>query len=211
MMNAAFSRLSAEKQENIINRAILEFSNNSFADASTDAIAEDTGIAKGSLFYYFGNKKGLYLYALKYSTERIVDYTKTRTITGESFGEVAMGFFRSRIHFMRENLEITRFVSRASREYNAEVISERLEIINDYLNAFEAGTSSIVESAIDKAKLRVSHKVAADSMSMYWMAITMFLLDRYKENEERFLMEDGKLYVIIGSYVDILEHGISVD
>ena len=61
-MNEKFFALPEEKRHQIINAAIEVFSKYDYKHASTDLIAAKAGISKGSLFYYFHNKKELYLY-----------------------------------------------------------------------------------------------------------------------------------------------------
>ncbi|MDD2993681.1 MAG: TetR/AcrR family transcriptional regulator [Pygmaiobacter sp.] len=65
-MNEAFFDLSKEKQLRILNAAMEVFSQNEYKHASTDDIAAKAQISKGLLFYYFGNKKDLYLYLYQY-------------------------------------------------------------------------------------------------------------------------------------------------
>jgi len=58
----SFFNLRAEKQEHIINAALIVFARNGYKKASIADIAEEAGIAKGMVIYYFGSKKNLYLY-----------------------------------------------------------------------------------------------------------------------------------------------------
>ncbi len=65
-MNDAFYQLDTAKQNKIINAALKEFTEKGFEHASTNQIVKNAGIAKGTLFYYFNNKKDLYLYLVEY-------------------------------------------------------------------------------------------------------------------------------------------------
>lgn len=70
-----FEQLPEEKKQRIINAALEVFAKYEYKNASTDLIAAKSGISKGLLFYYFKNKKSLYLYLLDYitkSTENIL-------------------------------------------------------------------------------------------------------------------------------------------
>jgi len=60
-----FYNLRAEKQQHIINAALNVFARNGYKKTSTADIAEEAGIAKGMVFYYFGSKKNLYLYLVE--------------------------------------------------------------------------------------------------------------------------------------------------
>ena len=65
-----FHKLAAEKQEKILAVAIREFSNQPYASASISAIVRDAGIAKGSYYQYFADKKDLYLHLLQLGMAR---------------------------------------------------------------------------------------------------------------------------------------------
>jgi len=65
-----FYNLPVEKQENILAVAIKEFSNQSYTAASISAIVRNSGIAKGSFYQYFADKKDLYLYVLQLGMAR---------------------------------------------------------------------------------------------------------------------------------------------
>ncbi|RIE17463.1 TetR/AcrR family transcriptional regulator [Candidatus Cryosericum septentrionale] len=49
----------------LVTAAIREFAGNGYLAASTNRIVEAAGVSKGLLFHYFGDKKGLYLYAVQ--------------------------------------------------------------------------------------------------------------------------------------------------
>ncbi len=61
-MAKEFSDLPAEKRRQITTAAIQVFAEKGYRQANTRDIAAKAGISKGLLFYYFKNKKSLYLY-----------------------------------------------------------------------------------------------------------------------------------------------------
>lgn len=70
-MNEAFHELSLEKQLAIHNAAMEVFGQYDYKHASTDLIAAKAGVSKGLLFYYFHNKKALYLHTLAYVSKLV--------------------------------------------------------------------------------------------------------------------------------------------
>lgn len=70
-MNQAFFALPEEKRQRILNAALEVFAKHEYKKASTDDIAAKAGISKGLLFYYFHNKKELYLYLFRYANETV--------------------------------------------------------------------------------------------------------------------------------------------
>ena len=76
MPTDTFFNLPADKRETIIDLAIDEFADNDYQNASISRLVERAGIAKGSFYQYFDNKKDLYLYLLALADEeqlRVLD------------------------------------------------------------------------------------------------------------------------------------------
>ncbi len=75
--------LNTDKQERIIEAALVEFARKGYERASTNEIVKEAAISKGSLFVYFNNKKELYLFLLDYAAKVInkiyseVDWSET--------------------------------------------------------------------------------------------------------------------------------------
>lgn len=69
-MPQKFMNLKTEKQDLIIKIAMKEFTKNGYENASTNKIAENSKISKGSLFFYFGSKKKLYTYLFEFCLEK---------------------------------------------------------------------------------------------------------------------------------------------
>lgn len=66
VINQTFQNLEYLKQQRIINAALKEFAEKGYEQASTNQIVKNAGIGKGMLFYYFKNKRELYLYLIDY-------------------------------------------------------------------------------------------------------------------------------------------------
>ncbi|MFZ2632113.1 MAG: futalosine hydrolase [Desulfosalsimonadaceae bacterium] len=80
-----FQNLSPEKQERITRIAAEEFGDKGFDGASVNAMVDRMGIAKGSIFQYFGDKKGLFLFVFNQSVEMVKGYL--RTVRDQSVNE----------------------------------------------------------------------------------------------------------------------------
>lgn len=72
----AFDNLSSYKQEKIMQASIAEFAAKGFAFASTDIIAEEAEISKGSIFKYFETKDNLFKVAVEYIMEGFINHMK---------------------------------------------------------------------------------------------------------------------------------------
>jgi len=64
-----FENLPDEKRQNVLAEATLEFAEHGYHQASINRIVGRLGIAKGSLFKYFGNKQGLFDYIFGHAVD----------------------------------------------------------------------------------------------------------------------------------------------
>lgn len=62
-----FENLPENKRERVISEATQEFADHGYHQASINRIVGRLGIAKGSLFKYFGNKQGLFEYLFEHA------------------------------------------------------------------------------------------------------------------------------------------------
>ena len=62
-----FENLPDEKRERVLAEATREFADHGYHQASVNRIVSRLGIAKGSLFKYFGNKQGLFEYLFSHA------------------------------------------------------------------------------------------------------------------------------------------------
>lgn len=74
MPKQTFFNLPEEKRNKIINISLLEFAQHSYRTASLSRIVEKAGIAKGSMYQYFKDKKELYLYLIDFTTNKKLSY-----------------------------------------------------------------------------------------------------------------------------------------
>jgi AcrR family transcriptional regulator len=72
-----FRNLSPSKQDRILRVVAEEFGEKGYAGASINAMVRRLGIAKGSIFQYFGDKKGLFLFVFDTAMARVKDYLRT--------------------------------------------------------------------------------------------------------------------------------------
>lgn len=74
-------------RKKILHAAIHQFSRHGLAGARTDAIANAAKVNKGLLYYYFGNKNGLYSAALEDAANKIAESSIAALDSGVTAGE----------------------------------------------------------------------------------------------------------------------------
>lgn len=72
MPKETFFNLNEEKQETVMRAAISEFLKHGFEKGNIGDIAKNAGVAKGSMYQYFENKRELFLYSVKWSTDLLM-------------------------------------------------------------------------------------------------------------------------------------------
>lgn len=68
-----FEKLPESKRRHVMNAAIEVFGRYDYKRASTELIARKAGISKSLLFFYFVNKRNLFMYAMQYVANAIID------------------------------------------------------------------------------------------------------------------------------------------
>lgn len=74
--STTFQNLDPAKKEAIIQTALHEFGENGYQGASLNAMVRRLGIAKGSIYQYFGGKEGLFLFIFDRSMEQVKQYLR---------------------------------------------------------------------------------------------------------------------------------------
>lgn len=132
-MNDSFFQLSEEKRNAIINAGYRVFSQNTYKKSPMSEIAAEAGISKSLLFYYFRNKKELYLYLLRYSTEATAaELAANKCFDGEDFFEIFLSSLKVKISLMQKYPELSMFDLKAYYEKEPELREEINAMIGEY-------------------------------------------------------------------------------
>jgi AcrR family transcriptional regulator len=175
-MNTKFFELPEEKQQRIINAGFEIFSKSEFKKASTEDIAAQAGISKGLLFYYFHDKKTLYLFlydlAEKLLTESVIDeHFSGITDVFEMFEYAA----NRKYAILQKSPYVMDFVTRA--------FYSQKEVVTDALNMrFQKKTAEIYATMftnIDFSKFRNDVNPMEIMQMLSWMA------DGYLREQQR--------------------------
>ena len=109
-MNEKFYALSEEKQNAIINAGFKVFAKNSYKKSPVNEIAIEAGISKSLLFFYFRNKKELYIFLLKKS-EELTKRTlmESGVMNGTDIFDIMYRGLLAKASMMKKYPDITRF------------------------------------------------------------------------------------------------------
>ncbi len=144
-MNNSFLSLPDDRRTSIINAALGVFSKYGYKKSSMNEIAEEAGISKSLLFYYFKNKKELYLYLLKYCAEIKSQRIKEQSCYGGSgFFEMFSHSMITMTNMLRSYPECVMFELKAYYDNEPEIQAEVLDFITSYSDfAYQTAPISI--------------------------------------------------------------------
>ncbi|OFJ54908.1 TetR/AcrR family transcriptional regulator [Mycolicibacterium grossiae] len=78
MPTVTWSRLAGERRAAVVAAAEAEFAAHGFSGGSLNVIARRAGVAKGSLFQYFADKRDLYAYITDVGSQRVRAHMEAR-------------------------------------------------------------------------------------------------------------------------------------
>jgi AcrR family transcriptional regulator len=200
MPKDTFFNLPEYKRQRIIDAAIDEFAQRSFHDARITAIVDAAGIAKGSFYQYFEDKKDLFKYIIGLIAERKIDYINQdmmRHMQDYSFFQLLRELYLSGIRFAKENPRLLAIGMQLlnNPELYYEVIGEHRDTTNEFYER-------LVEKAMADQELdpKIDIKVAARVLA----GLSYSMVD--------LVYEDGKLdfddMAIVDKMLYVVENGI---
>ena len=132
-MNEKFYQLPEEKQLRILNAGFRVFSKSTYRKSPMNEIAAEAGISKSLLFFYFRNKKELYLFLMKRAEELTMEYLSKSGCYAESdIFEMMYKGLLAKTEMMRKYPDMSLFALKAYYEEDEEVKDELQKIIAPY-------------------------------------------------------------------------------
>lgn len=134
-MNEKFFSLPTEKQQAILNAGYRVFSQNSYKNSPMSEIAASAGISKSLLFYYFHNKKELYLFLWDKCAKTTIEFlTKYECYSQNNLFENMERGMRAKIEIIRLYPDMASFTIRAFYEKNPEINAAIQKSYHQYFN-----------------------------------------------------------------------------
>lgn len=206
MPKQTFFNLPEEKREKLIDVAIDEFAKNSFNSASITKIVEKAGIAKGSLYQYFEDKKDLYKYILDLSSNKKKEYLIEwmNRLQHLSFIEMIRELYIKGVDFAADNPKLAGIANNFMKENDLNFKEEILGISIEKSN-------QLFEQLIDNAKSKgevnrdIDTKVAAFLVTNMNTSIIDYMLN-YMDYDE-ILKNKVELMDKVDKMLFIMENG----
>lgn len=132
-MNERFYALPEDKRNSIISAGFRVFSQYSYKNSPMSEIAVEAGISKSLLFYYFKNKKELYLFLCGYSAELTEqEMIRQKCYEREDFFDIFLSGLKVKVQLMRQYPDLSLFQLKAYYEKDKSLRPEIDQLIGQY-------------------------------------------------------------------------------
>jgi TetR/AcrR family transcriptional regulator len=167
-----FKNLDSGKQDKILETAIDEFAQYGFSLASMNRMVQRLGIAKGSLFQYFGSKEGLFRFVFDNAVELV-----RRTLRKVKQESTTTDFFERIYRSLLAGIEFIDRYPRVYQIYLKMMFQENFPLRSQFLQQVHLFSAEyltpMVEDSIARGELRSDLDV---TMTVFYLDA---LMDRF--------------------------------
>ncbi len=196
-----FLNLPEGKKEKIISAAIAQFANLPYERASLSQIVADAGIAKGSMYQYFENKRALYLYIIGLVYQKKKEYLLDVFDNSSDFFGTLKKYYTKSYLFAVEFPQYHQIINNYWDYYHEEFKHE----LRQSKDLREADFTRMFQQAV-QAK-QVDNKISAKAAFFVYHSVGKELIDNFVDSSIDSL--ENHLH-FIKSVLDILAQGLKV-
>ncbi len=219
MPKETFLNLSQTKRESFLQAAFHEFATNEYRAASVSRIVAKLGIAKGSVYQYFEDKKDLYAYLLEFASIR----KQAWMVEKQGGSGVAPSFFTGHrnlilasVDFDLRNPNYSLLLLNAMKESPGTeaglVVTHIGQRMLDFLRSRVREGRSNGELREDVDELMIAQLINAASLSVGSYMESKYgysIIERLENPEASLPFGDGNLEKAVDDIVELLQHGIA--
>jgi AcrR family transcriptional regulator len=210
MPKETFTNLPEEKQEQIMRTSINEFYNYGFEKGNVGNIAKKAGVAKGSMYQYFDNKKELFLYSVKWAMELLVKKFYKEIIPNEE-GSIFDFFYQNAkdIMFqMRGERELVIFMQDVFLGKYQSLTGESMSYVNQYAEEYILKLISIGKKN-GTIRTDIDDHILILFITGVSFKIKEYIMNKARSTGEDIIDEDYEVYEKdIISLIDLLKNGM---
>lgn len=164
-MNERFYQLPEDRRNSIISAGFRVFSQYSYKNSPMSEIAAEAGISKSLLFYYFKNKKELYLFLCRYSAELTEqEMIRQKCYEKKDFFDIFLSGLKVKVQLMRQYPDLSLFQLKAYYEKDSSLRPDINQLIGNY-SGYEKQSETL---KLDKEQF-------IEGLDLEMMYIDMFL------------------------------------
>ena len=196
--------MPTDKRTSIYRAAIDEFASHPYERASINRIVAATGIAKGSFYQYFEDKKDLFLYLLKVIGEEKAKYISPvmRNPGEHDVFTLLREIYLSGIQFARDYPKYAEIGKRLLKNKNSAVYKE---LLDDSLPTAYQIFETLLEKAIEKGEVRadIDIQLVAFLITSMNTLVVEYYFEYQAKNYDEAMMET------IDKFLDFLKNGMA--
>lgn len=214
MPKQTFFNLPEEKRQAIVDLAIDEFAGHSYQQASISRIVARAGIAKGSFYQYFEDKKDLYLYLIDLALNEKAAFIQSMPPPDPAMGTFAYlrWLFASGVQFEFSNPQLTRVVYHAF--YDEPPFLE--EVMRQARASATQFSRQLIAQGMDRGDLRADLDVdtAVFLLDVVILELGNHIMQRLQISSEELGTQGIKVFepmavsAVYDSVLDVLERGM---
>jgi len=211
VVNGTFENLDKKKQDKIFRVALREFSQRGYVGASINRIVSELGIAKGSIFQYFGDKEGLFTFVFMRSVEIVKQHLKAvrdETLNDDFFSRIET-LLISGISFLRKHSRIYSLYTKILYEGNIEFCSDLLKAVRKESSQF---LSEMISLGIDRGEVRKDVDLACATFfldSILDRFLQAFMLPHFGSHNGIYKARGEEISSWAKAIVDMLREGMA--
>lgn len=211
MPKDTFLNLPSEKQEKIMRASINEFTRHGFEKGNIGEIAKEAGVAKGSMYQYFENKRELFLDSIKWALDLLMKkYAKYLTLQDKTMDIFDFLYLNAKNSWyqMREEREVVIFIQDVFlgkyKSFTDESMTYMTKLTDDYLLKLiqEGKNNGSIRTDIDDQLLALYVTGVSLKIKEHWM-------NQARSLGEDLVDEDFEDYESdIKAMIDLLKNGM---
>jgi AcrR family transcriptional regulator len=203
MPKPTFFNLPEEKREAICRVALEEFAAHPYGQVSINRIVARSGIAKGSFYQYFEDKKDLLFYLLAQAAKEKMIYLAPviQNIENYDFFTLLRQIYIKGIEFARAHREYTEIGKRILENKNTPIYRELIK--NNISQSYEF-FENLLQNAIERDEIR--NNINIKLLAYIIASLNTTIVDYYHEN----VYDDygEQMITIVDEFIKLLRDGI---
>jgi AcrR family transcriptional regulator len=191
-----FFNLPHDKRERVMEAAINEFAERSYHDARITAIVDEAGIAKGSFYQYFEDKKDLFKYIIELAVTKKLEYVNRdmmENMQKYSFFQLLRELYLSGFRFAQEH---PRLLAIGMQLQNSQALY--YEIFGEHVEKSYAFYEELLKKGMADKELdpEIDLRLAARLLTMFNYALTDLIYEDGKLDYHDMEIIDKMLYIV---------------
>lgn len=182
------NKSKTERIRNIIEAAIVEFSERDFENSSVDSIAARAGLSKGGVYHHFKSKDAILLNVCDEIRKTLLDLTKQNNLTLNSYEDI-IKFLNEYLYFWQNHIKELKLICLAtSRKLDDKVFQAQL-------NNYSIRITSYLEKLLIKGTIAGLFKKHNTFQKAVLIFSTLEGILPYLIANENFTVDDAVTYI----------------